>query len=152
MLLIGAMFVALPALAGAQSTSVMPEGQASEGYLIPKGAHPREPSSDVGAMPEQDAVRQAQMALREAGFDPGTIDGVMGPKTQAALREFQASHGLPQTGRLDSTTQQQLLSARMPGSSGSRDVPPRTSEEPLYRDPSRPGVTTPGSGAGTFGR
>jgi peptidoglycan hydrolase-like protein with peptidoglycan-binding domain len=27
------------------------------------------------------------------GFDPGTIDGVMGPKTLAALRDFEVANG-----------------------------------------------------------
>lgn len=53
------------------------------------------------------AVREAQQALQQKGFDVGPIDGVMGPKTSAALREFQQAQGLKSSGRLD----QQTLSA-----------------------------------------
>lgn len=39
-------------------------------------------------------VRQVQEALKEAGFDPGPIDGVWGRLTLAAIRKFQAAKGL----------------------------------------------------------
>ena len=35
------------------------------------------------------AVRQLQEALKEAGHDPGPIDGIFGPKTEAAVKKFQ---------------------------------------------------------------
>jgi peptidoglycan hydrolase-like protein with peptidoglycan-binding domain len=76
--------------------------------------------STFEAMPDRDMVREAQIALRDAGYDPGRIDGVMGSKTQAALRKFQASQGLPQTGRLDTNTRQELLAADTPASSRRR--------------------------------
>ena len=113
---------ALPMMAGAQSTPQIPEGRTSEGYLIPEGAEPRGPSTfeqTPDRSPDRNAVRDAQIALRDAGYEPGRIDGVMGPKTRAAVREFQASHGLPQTGRLDETTQERLF-AQVPESSWRR--------------------------------
>ena len=109
---------ALPLLAWAQPATQMPEGRSTGGYLIPEGAQPRE--STFEAMPDRDMVREAQIALRDAGYDPGKIDGVMGSKTQAALRKFQASQGLPQTGRLDTDTRQELLAANTPASSRRR--------------------------------
>jgi Putative peptidoglycan binding domain/CHAP domain len=39
-------------------------------------------------------VRELQQALKDAGFDPGPIDGDFGPQTRAALMRFQASKGL----------------------------------------------------------
>jgi Putative peptidoglycan binding domain len=33
-------------------------------------------------------VREVQQALAAAGFDPGPIDGIMGPLTKAALRKY----------------------------------------------------------------
>jgi hypothetical protein len=107
-----AALAALPLMATAQPMGGTPEGRSSEGYLIPEGAEPRR--STFEATPQRNLVRDAQIALRDAGYDPGRIDGVMGSRTRAALREFQASQGLPQTGRLDETTQQQLLAANMP--------------------------------------
>jgi len=40
------------------------------------------------------AVATLQSRLNAAGFNPGPIDGVFGPQTQAAVRAFQASRGL----------------------------------------------------------
>jgi len=49
-------------------------------------------------------VRSAQEALDRQGFEPGRIDGIHGPRTQAALRGFQRKNGLAATGQLDSAT------------------------------------------------
>ena len=113
---------AFPLMATAQQSGTMSptyEEEQLKGHLMPKDAHQRGPSSEATSSEtraQEDVVRQAQIALRGAGYEPGRIDGVMGPKTQAAIREFQASHSLPQTGRLDETTQQQLFAARTPES------------------------------------
>jgi HEAT repeat protein len=49
-------------------------------------------------------IRQAQKRLKEKGFDPGSVDGSLGPRTQEALRQYQATHGLSVTGKLDGAT------------------------------------------------
>jgi peptidoglycan hydrolase-like protein with peptidoglycan-binding domain len=54
-------------------------------------------------------VAQAQERLKAIGFNPGFIDGVLGPRTRDALRRYQASRGLPVTGMLDDATRQVLL-------------------------------------------
>jgi putative peptidoglycan binding protein len=66
-------------------------------------------------------VRQVQEALKAQGHDPGPIDGVMGPQTQDALRAYQRSQNLTETGRLDAQTSQKLgvSSGSQPGSSSS---------------------------------
>jgi len=56
-----------------------------------------------------ETVRQAQQQLKMAGFDPGPVDGHMGSKTRAALRDYQAAHSLPKTGKLDRATQKSLM-------------------------------------------
>lgn len=53
-------------------------------------------------------VRWAQEQLRQAGFDPGPIDGIIGPRTTKALQRYQEVHGLPITGALDTATRQAL--------------------------------------------
>lgn len=40
-------------------------------------------------------VQRVQQALKSQGFDPGPIDGVMGPRTVRALNGFQRARGLP---------------------------------------------------------
>lgn len=45
-----------------------------------------------GSLPNpQEEVRILQLRLRDAGFDPGPFDGVMGPKTRRALAQYEAS-------------------------------------------------------------
>jgi hypothetical protein len=53
-------------------------------------------------------VKQAQEALKSAGHDPGPIDGKMGPQTRQALKAFQSSNGLKETGSLDAETSKKL--------------------------------------------
>lgn len=56
----------------------------------------------------QEDVRQAQLELQQLGFNPGPIDGIMGPLTRGALRDFQQDRGLAVTGRLDTRTREAL--------------------------------------------
>src|SRR5262245_5887074 len=53
-------------------------------------------------------VRRAQEALRNARFDPGPIDGVMGAKTRAAIRDFQTARKIAPSGELDNATRAAL--------------------------------------------
>lgn len=50
------------------------------------------------------SVKQIQLALRKAGFEPGAVDGVMGSKTRKAIRRFQEANLLPITGKVDKAT------------------------------------------------
>jgi peptidoglycan hydrolase-like protein with peptidoglycan-binding domain len=45
----------------------------------------------VRAAGAREEVRILQLRLRDAGFDPGPFDGMMGPKTKAALEKYEAS-------------------------------------------------------------
>jgi Putative peptidoglycan binding domain/FecR protein len=53
-------------------------------------------------------VRRAQEVLERAGFKVGPIDGILGPITAGALREFQQQQGLARSGRLDPETMKAL--------------------------------------------
>lgn len=50
------------------------------------------------------AVRLVQRHLKGKGIDPGPVDGVYGPKTAAAVKQYQASAGLPVDGVVGATT------------------------------------------------
>lgn len=54
-------------------------------------------------------VSRIQQELKQAGFDPGTLTGVMDQQTREALRRFQQSRGLRATGVIDVETRQALL-------------------------------------------
>jgi hypothetical protein len=74
----------------------------------------RETIAETPSTPERkvlsrnDNVKKAQEALRDKGYDPGPIDGALGPQTKAALRKYQKSENLPVTGRLDVDTAAKL--------------------------------------------
>lgn len=49
-------------------------------------------------------IAQIQRGLKAAGFDPGTIDGKLGSKTKAAIRNFQKTHDLKVDGKVGRNT------------------------------------------------
>lgn len=51
---------------------------------------------------------EAQVALARNGISPGSLDGLMGPQTAAAVRAFQRQQGLPASGALDTATRARL--------------------------------------------
>src|SRR5262245_32060416 len=66
---------------------------------------------DIGVGPtafDLEDVREAQMALKNRGYDPGEMNGMVSSQTQDAIRQFQMANGLPITGRLDQRTQAAL--------------------------------------------
>ena len=52
----------------------------------------------------QTHVAAAQQALKTNGYNPGPIDGYMGPQTTAAVREYQQREQLQVSGQLDPDT------------------------------------------------
>lgn len=53
-------------------------------------------------------IRELQRALKALGFDPGEIDGVYGPHTEAAVLGFQLANDLVPDGQAGRTTMQML--------------------------------------------
>jgi peptidoglycan hydrolase-like protein with peptidoglycan-binding domain len=49
-------------------------------------------------------VKKVQASLRDKGYDPGPIDGVMGSQTRHAIGQYQTAESLPSTGRLNHET------------------------------------------------
>jgi peptidoglycan hydrolase-like protein with peptidoglycan-binding domain len=45
-----------------------------------------------------------QKLLRMSGYEFGPVDGIVGPKTEAAIGRFQAAAGLKVTNRFDDAT------------------------------------------------
>jgi peptidoglycan hydrolase-like protein with peptidoglycan-binding domain len=69
----------------------------------------REPSPAPTRLSNREVIRRAQIQLRALGFQPGAVDGTLGPQTQAALREYQRQYRLPPSGTLDEATLRSLL-------------------------------------------
>jgi peptidoglycan hydrolase-like protein with peptidoglycan-binding domain/DNA invertase Pin-like site-specific DNA recombinase len=57
-------------------------------------------------------VRRLQRELRRAGMRPGPVDGLFGPRTEAAVVRLQRSRGLPRDGVVDARTRAALSPRR----------------------------------------
>ena len=82
------------------------------GGLLPLHAEARDATSRLVEVRNQDLVRDVQRQLKAQGFYPGAIDGNYGSQTATALRAYQRSYRLPESGRLDETTLRSLLPER----------------------------------------
>lgn len=63
------------------------------------------------ALPQSSAktnIESAQKDLQSKGYYHGQVDGLMGPATQTAIRQFQKTQNIPVTGRLDAETASKL--------------------------------------------
>jgi hypothetical protein len=69
-------------------------------------------------------VRQVQMQLKQGGYEVGAVDGIYGPRTQQALREFQRDKGHEVTGEIDP----QLLAEMNIDVGGQTAVNPRSDQ------------------------
>ena len=104
-------------------------------------------------------IRRLQHSLMQGGYNIDAADGVWGPRTAAAVREFQRVKGLPVTGRADSQTLA-ALGVSADGAAGGMPAPPvrqwtprdlgRASSGQWARD--HVGVHTLFDGDDTFGR
>lgn len=83
-------------------------------------------------------IRKLQHSLMQGGYEVDSTDGVWGPKTAAALREFQRIKGLPATGRADAPTLSALgvtAGAAGPGAGrGEATAPPVRARSPADLD------------------
>ena len=86
-------------------------------------AKTREMKDNIMGKAASDDVRSAQQALREKGFNPGPIDGVMGPRTTAAVKEFQQKENLAVSGSLDAETNARLVASASPAASPASEPP-----------------------------
>lgn len=46
----------------------------------------------AGDHANEDEIRLVQVRLKDAGFDPGPIDGLLGPRTRLAIERYRAAH------------------------------------------------------------
>ena len=53
----------------------------------------------VGEVKSRPSIKQVQMALKNAGYNPGPADGKMGKQTKDALKAFQKANGLSIDGK-----------------------------------------------------
>lgn len=73
-------------------------------------------------------VRQQQLLLSFLDYDVGTIDGITGPKTQAAIREFQADYNISVTGIWNTQTETKIREIIGNPEKEKKDTPVATSD------------------------
>ena len=66
--------------------------------MLGLGLTPRASAADRGD------VKKVQETLRDKGYDPGPVDGVLGDQTREAISQYQKSESFPVTGHLDAQT------------------------------------------------
>ena len=80
----------------------------------------------------------AQVLLSQAGFSTGVIDGKKGMVFDKAVRGFQESRGLPESGKLDSATRAALLRANRPSTVTIKLTRDDISGDYIYPFPKKP--------------
>lgn len=78
---------------------------------VPAMAPPAHPAAKLSDTRPVETIFEAQIALVRQGISPGSIDGVAGSQTRAALIAFQTKRGIAPSGALDSQTKAMLLIA-----------------------------------------
>ncbi len=58
------------------------------------GAPGRQAAAAAPPGRDRELVAGTQSGLKELGYDPGPIDGILGPRTRAAIRAYQKDHRL----------------------------------------------------------
>ena len=90
---LGALTALVMLLAG-MGTGVASGAVAPERLAAMAQAAPLDEGAGYGETAEAKRVRVLQRALGELGWAPGRIDGLFGPRTEAAVLRFQAATGL----------------------------------------------------------
>ena len=62
------------------------------------------PDEEKPAVSHRHDIKKVQESLRDKGYYHADVDGVLGPQTREAIRQYQQSENLPVTGRLDGET------------------------------------------------
>lgn len=65
--------------------------------------------TDYNELKGAELIRMVQLTLKDSGFDPGPIDGILGPKTREAIKKFQIENDLEPSGEIGEQTINQLF-------------------------------------------
>ena len=92
-----------------------------------------------------DDVAELQVRLAQFGFNPGRIDGIFGPATGEALRDFQRNCALDPSGELTRSTLTEL--ERMGSTRGERSLVTDARDLAGFNEPSSGPLVIAGTGA-----
>jgi peptidoglycan hydrolase-like protein with peptidoglycan-binding domain len=138
---------ALPAAAQQSGMAKHEAGQAtqsnsaSQSSSVPRSNETRQSNNESNnpsaSGMSQDQIMQAQQALEQKGFKLGKADGILGPRTERAVRDFQQKQGLQQNGQLDDQTLAALgvsSNQRETTGQGTQSSPSQTQHQPSFND------------------
>lgn len=125
--------LSLPAMAQSNDNAMQPsQGQSynqSQNQIDPSQLSPRQ-------------IRQIQSALDQKGFNVRHVDGKWGPRTEAALKDFQQKQNLQGNGQLDQPTLAALgIKENTQGRQGSATTGSGSNESRMNRPSQNPGAT-----------
>src|SRR5262245_27044957 len=117
------------------------ERTGESGVPLPKGS-PQSGTVDMGRISSSGTsessggmhgnasnIKAVQQALKDKGYDPGPVDGVVGSRTKEAIKSFQTASNIRATGTINAETAEKLgvqtdsqsSSRSSSGSMGSRE-------------------------------
>jgi lipid-binding SYLF domain-containing protein len=79
-----------------------------ENRTAPAPAVAKKAPVEPAASSKKSDIMRAQESLQEKGYYHGAIDGIIGPMTRKAIREYQKAESLPVNGQLDAPTAAKL--------------------------------------------
>jgi peptidoglycan hydrolase-like protein with peptidoglycan-binding domain len=100
--------IGLITLAGTGLVAV--PAMAADTMPAPQTTMPAHPTTQHVRADKTTRMERVQQALNSNGAAL-KVDGKWGPKTKAAVKDFQKAHGLKPTGHLNKSTRDQLLKA-----------------------------------------
>jgi localization factor PodJL len=90
----------------AQASNAASSWRSKAAYVDANSVTPPAGGWDSDVITENDRqvlVKTIQTLLADQGYDPGPADGRLGPKTVRAVKDFQRTAGVAQTGQIDTT-------------------------------------------------
>ncbi|MEJ8573240.1 peptidoglycan-binding domain-containing protein [Microbaculum marinum] len=114
------------------ATTLAPGASLSFALTLQPGANHSEPRLNNCAavtwlgLQGRDRIRAVQAELKRRGYDPGSVDGIMGPNTSNAIRSAEAAAGLPATGQINPTFIEALYG---PGANQDGDASPGNDQD-----------------------
>jgi peptidoglycan hydrolase-like protein with peptidoglycan-binding domain len=90
----------------ATSSSPAASASAPAGHASADPAQPSTPAAP--AVVPSASVKKLQQELGQLNYYEGSVDGIMGPQTIAAIKDLQRQANLPQTGTMNAATQAAL--------------------------------------------
>ncbi len=123
-------------------------GTSSSSNYNASGASSNPSLASMSGYESRDTIRSVQQNLNDHGYNAGPVDGIMGPRTRGALKEFQQANGLNEDGRLD----QQTLAALGVEQSSPRQLVSQTASNGSAASDNANSTNAPSSASSTMGQ